>query len=98
MIEHLLLLKKKQCILQAAVDPKSIIPGRAAESISLVHYNDVANIDPRDTDPVGGAARFLTAVKSHKEEVNPLIIFSGNVFSPSMSKKIDFPSFKILFY
>jgi len=69
---------------KAAVDPKSIIPGRAAESISLVHYNDVANIDPRDTDPVGGAARFLTAVKSHKEEVNPLIIFSGNVFSPSM--------------
>ena len=35
---------------------------------------------------MGGAARFLTAVKEH-QELNPLILFSGNIFSPSMSMK-----------
>ena len=70
---------------QAAVDPMRIIPGRAAEKITLLHYNDCFSVEPRDTDPVGGAARFLTAVNSHKDS-NPLVLFSGNIFSPSMSK------------
>ena len=70
--------------LKAAVDPKSIIPGRAADKIYLIHFNDVANVESGDKDPVGGAARFLTAVKQHSEDT-PLVIFSGNVFSPSMS-------------
>ena len=70
---------------QAAVETKKKIPGRAAETITILHYNDVCNVEARDAEPVGGASRFLTAVKEHQES-NPLILFSGNVFSPSMSK------------
>ena len=54
-----------------------VITGRAAEKITLLHYNDCSNVE--------GAARFLTAVKEQKEN-NPLVLFSGNIFSPSMSK------------
>jgi hypothetical protein len=36
-------------------------------------------------EPVGGAARFLTAVKS-KAELQPLVLFSGDIFAPSISK------------
>ena len=63
---------------QAAVDPKSFIPGRASDKITLLHFSDVADLET-------GAARFVTSVKSVKEESSPLILFSGNAFSPSMS-------------
>jgi hypothetical protein len=36
-------------------------------------------------EPVGGAARFLTAVKS-KADLQPLVLFSGDIFAPSISK------------
>ena len=72
-------------ISQAAVDPMGVITGRAAEKITLLHYNDCFTVEPRETEPAGGAARFLTAVKEQKEN-NPLVLFSGNIFSPSMSK------------
>lgn len=52
-------------------------------SITILHYNDVYNIEPRNTEPVGGAARFSTAIKSFAH-LNPLILFSGDIFSPSM--------------
>ena len=74
---------------QAAEETKKKIPGRAAETITILHFNDICNIEAREVEPVGGAARFLTAVKEHQES-NPLILFSGNVFSPSMSKKADY--------
>lgn len=67
---------------KAAVDPKSIIPGRAADKIYLIHFNDVANVESGGKEPVGGAARFVTAVKQHSEDT-PLVLFSGNAFSPS---------------
>ena len=54
-----------------------VITGRAAEKITLLHYNDCCSVE--------GAARFLAAVKEQKEN-NPLVLFSGNIFSPSMSK------------
>lgn len=38
-----------------------------------------------DTEPVGGALRFSTAVKA-LQHLNPLVLFSGDVFSPSMCK------------
>ena len=71
--------------LQAAVDPMRILPGRAADKITLLHFNDCRDVQPRDTEPAGGAARFLTAVNSQKEN-NPLVLFSGNIFSPSKSR------------
>lgn len=54
--------------------------------LSIIHYNDVYNVDPNSSkEPIGGAARFLTAVKSF-DHLDPLILFSGDAFSPSMRK------------
>ena len=67
------------------METKKKMPGRAAETITLIHYNDVYNVESREVEPVGGAARFLTAVKE-LQELNPLILFSGDIFAPSISK------------
>lgn len=54
------------------------------EMFTILHFNDVYNIEPNSTsEPVGGAARFCTAIKSF-HTLQPLILFSGDVFSPSM--------------
>ncbi|XP_047120088.1 trifunctional nucleotide phosphoesterase protein YfkN isoform X1 [Schistocerca piceifrons] len=55
----------------------------ATSPITILHYNDVYNIESRATEPVGGAARFCTAIKSFSH-LNPLVLFSGDIFSPSM--------------
>jgi len=52
-------------------------------SITILHYNDVYNIESRVMEPVGGAARFCAAIKSFSH-LNPLVLFSGDIFSPSM--------------
>lgn len=62
---------------------------------SILHFNDVYNIESNSTEPKAGAARFLTALKYLKEQSNPmpsLVLFSGDAFSPSACK------FSILFY
>lgn len=56
------------------------------DKITIIHFNDVYNIEPRDQEPVGGAARFITKVRSFPNE--PLILFSGDCLNPSLS--IDF--------
>lgn len=57
-----------------------------AQNLVILHFNDVYNVEPRiGIEPVGGAARFCTAIKSF-HHLNPLILFSGDVFSPSMCK------------
>jgi len=57
-------------------------------SLTILHYNDVYNIESRVTEPVGGAARFCTAIKSFSH-LNPLVLFSGDIFSPSMCEYHD---------
>ncbi|XP_031327510.1 uncharacterized protein LOC116158805 isoform X2 [Photinus pyralis] len=55
-----------------------------AQNLVILHFNDVYNVEPRASpEPVGGAARFCTAIKSF-QNLNPLILFSGDAFSPSM--------------
>ncbi|XP_030369481.1 uncharacterized protein LOC115620395 isoform X2 [Scaptodrosophila lebanonensis] len=52
--------------------------------LTILHYNDVYNIESmNEHEPVGGAARFATAMKSYAH-LNPLVLFSGDAFSPSM--------------
>ncbi len=51
--------------------------------ITILHFNDVYNIEDRGDK--GGAARLKTALKSY-EHLNPLVFFSGDAFSPSVSK------------
>ena len=51
--------------------------------VTLLHYNDVYNIESRKVEPVGGAARFKTAADQFAH-LNPLTVFCGDVFSPSI--------------
>lgn len=58
--------------------------GMTENSVIIVHFNDVYNIEQTTTtEPVGGALRFSTAVKQ-LHNLNPLVLFSGDAFSPSM--------------
>ncbi|KAK9892293.1 hypothetical protein WA026_019098 [Henosepilachna vigintioctopunctata] len=60
------------------------IAGSMDEKLVILHYNDVYNVESRASpEPVGGAARFCTAIKSFRH-LNPLVLFSGDAFSPSM--------------
>ena len=63
----------------------SVTPDEPASELTIIHFNDVYNIEPRDTDPVGGAARFVTKVQSFSDK-NPLVLFSGDCLNPSLSK------------
>lgn len=57
---------------------------RPEDGITILHFNDVYNVDSTtQQEPIGGAARFLTAMKSFKDS-DPLVLFSGDAFSPSM--------------
>ena len=61
--------------------------GSTAKEIKIIHFNDVYDIFPSDSEPVGGAARFAELVKRNKEEgldSPPLILFSGDCLNPSM--------------
>lgn len=53
------------------------------EIIRVIHFNDVYDIDPGEKDPIGGVARFKTAVDAHRND-KTLTLFSGDVFSPSL--------------
>ena len=57
--------------------------GPAAEKITILHFNDVYNIEERSEEPVGGAARMKTALKQYTDK-NPLILFSGDALAPSI--------------
>lgn len=68
--------------------------------ITILHFNDVYNIDvTTSTEPIGGAARFCTAMKSF-DHLEPLVLFSGDAFSPSMCKFnfLEIKLIKILIY
>lgn len=56
-----------------------------ANSLTIIHFNDVYNIEPRDKEPVGGAARFKTKIKELAWK-KPLVLFSGDALSPSQSQ------------
>ncbi|XP_022779638.1 5'-nucleotidase-like isoform X2 [Stylophora pistillata] len=58
-----------------------------SKQVTILHFNDVYNIEPRDKEPVGGAARFATKVASFKH-LNPLIAFSGDCLNPSTMSSV----------
>ena len=60
-----------------------------ANSLTIIHFNDVYNIEPRDKETVGGAARFKTKMNELAWK-NPLVLFSGDALSPSQSKCTDY--------
>ena len=64
--------------------PTSSAHVKQEKILTLLHFNDVYNIESVDKEPVGGAARFCTALKS-LAHLHPLVLFSGDVFAPSFS-------------
>lgn len=68
--------------------PTSPSPSRqqeAKDSLTILHFNDVYNIEGRDKEPVGGAARFKTCLDKFSH-LKPLTLFSGDALSPSNSE------------
>ena len=57
----------------------------ASKTLTILHFNDVYNIEPREQEPVGGAARFVTKIKSFSES-EAMVLFSGDLLNPSLSK------------
>lgn len=65
----------------ALLEILSAMPGK--EEITILHFNDVYNVEPQDMEPPGGAARFKTAIQSFAH-LNPLVVFSGDALNPSL--------------
>ncbi len=81
----LLLLLPFLSSLQAAKDTKHRM-GPAADRVTVLHFNDVYNVAAREEpEPVGGAARFAAAFRSY-DHLSPIVLFSGDVFAPSVSE------------
>ena len=59
--------------------------GDMTDCLSIIHFNDVYDVQEREREPVGGAARFKTAVDRLKR-LNPLVVFSGDCLNPSPRK------------
>lgn len=63
--------------------------------LRILHYNDVYHLDPSSSsEPVGGVARFQTAVTEYRSaerfEGQPALVtlFSGDVFNPSLESSV----------
>lgn len=55
-------------------------PHLRTDEITILHFNDCYNVEPNPKS--GGAAGFLTAINQYKH-LNPMILFSGDILSPS---------------
>lgn len=55
------------------------------KNLRIIHFNDVYNIEERNIEPVGGAARFITAADMCRKEKlsETILLFSGDAYSPS---------------
>uniref|UniRef100_T1P8W7 Nucleotidase n=2 Tax=Musca domestica TaxID=7370 RepID=T1P8W7_MUSDO len=70
-------LEKSKILLKMSSDQEN-------KPLTILHYNDVYNVDPTtEVEPIGGATRFCTAIRTFDVD-NPLVLFSGDIFSPSM--------------
>ncbi|XP_064639871.1 mannosylglucosyl-3-phosphoglycerate phosphatase-like isoform X2 [Lineus longissimus] len=69
------------------IEPKFDDTMGVQNKITILHFNDVYNIEPRDVEPVGGAARQTMLIKS-LSHLNPLVLFSGDALNPSLMSTI----------
>ncbi|KAJ0318605.1 hypothetical protein COL5a_010582 [Colletotrichum fioriniae] len=66
----------------------------APVALRLLHLNDVYHLEPASAEPVGGVARFITAVneyRSHERyqgQPELVTLFSGDVFNPSLESSV----------
>ncbi|CAK7212117.1 hypothetical protein SCUCBS95973_001333 [Sporothrix curviconia] len=62
--------------------------------LRILHFNDVYHLDPSSAEPVGGAARFQTAVEEYrtaerfKGQSDLITLFSGDAFNPSLESSV----------
>lgn len=59
----------------------------STKTLHIVHFNDCYNIESAAREPVGGAARFVHTVQS-LNHLNPLVLFSGDIYNPSLLSTI----------
>lgn len=65
-------------------DESSIDSNDVDKKLTILHFNDVYNIESSTREPKGGAARLFSIVKHLKEKhTNGVVFFSGDCFSPS---------------
>lgn len=59
-----------------------------SNNLTIVHFNDVYDVsEKKDTVNCGGVARFITCIEKIKEkDPNALVLFSGDLWSPSRCK------------
>ncbi|KAI1322567.1 Metallo-dependent phosphatase [Xylariaceae sp. FL0255] len=63
----------------------------AAPDLRFVHYNDVYHVDASSSEPVGGAARFMSLMdhyRSIKDQPDLITLFSGDAFNPSLESSV----------
>lgn len=63
---------------------------QGVSTLTILHFNDVYNIEEKEKEPVGGAARFKTKLSS-LQHLNPLVLFSGDALNPSNSEFLNTP-------
>ncbi|KAG9290588.1 hypothetical protein G9A89_020958 [Geosiphon pyriformis] len=60
--------------------------------IHILHFNDVYHLQAQKHEPVGGAARFATAVQNFRKQYEvdtSCVLFSGDAFNPSIESSIS---------
>ena len=53
--------------------------------VTILHFNDCYNVESRAQEPSGGAPRMVTAFNAFKD-CNPIVLFGGDIISPSISE------------
>ena len=62
--------------------------------LRLLHFNDVYNLNPSSSDPVGGIARFQTLCNYYHQtatfpkQPSLITLFSGDAFNPSLESAV----------
>mmetsp|Transcript_54477 Transcript_54477/g.129851 ORF Transcript_54477/g.129851 Transcript_54477/m.129851 type:complete len:585 (+) Transcript_54477:108-1862(+) len=62
--------------------------------MTILHFNDVYNVEPRNKEPVGGIARFVTRIEELRDEAvsrgepKAVVLFSGDAFNPSLTSTV----------
>lgn len=54
-----------------------------SKQFTILHFNDCYNVEPSNQEPVGGAARFVTALRTFRH-CQPIVLFSGDIIAPSI--------------
>jgi len=61
-------------------------------NIQILHFNDAYHLSAQKKEPVGGVARFATAIKEFRAKYGPdssCVLFSGDLFNPSVESSVS---------